>query len=64
MYRLGHSKLFGLIFGNIEYNPIMDNLDIYLRVSTDSQIDDGFGIENQKEVGLRVSVRYETNHLE
>ena len=33
----------------------MDNLDIYLRVSTDSQIDDGFGIENQKEVGLRVS---------
>lgn len=33
----------------------MENLDIYLRVSTDQQIDDGFGIENQKEVGTKVS---------
>ena len=33
----------------------MENLDIYLRVSTEQQIDDGFGIENQKEVGIKVS---------
>jgi site-specific DNA recombinase len=33
----------------------MENLDIYLRVSTDSQIEDGFGIKNQKELGLKVS---------
>ena len=34
----------------------MENLDIYLRVSTDSQIEDGFGIKNQKELGLKVSI--------
>ena len=33
----------------------MENLDIYVRVSTDQQIDDGFGIENQKDVGTKVS---------
>lgn len=33
----------------------MENLDIYLRVSTEQQIDDGFGIENQKDLGVKVS---------
>ena len=33
----------------------MDNLHIYLRVSSDSQIEDGFGIQNQKELGLKIS---------
>lgn len=33
----------------------MKNLDIYLRVSTEQQIDEGFGIENQREVGIKVS---------
>ncbi|MDC0969672.1 recombinase family protein [Alphaproteobacteria bacterium] len=33
----------------------MNNLDIYLRVSTDSQIEDGFGIQNQKDLGIKVS---------
>ena len=32
-----------------------DKLHIYLRVSSETQVSDGFGIENQKEVGLRVS---------
>jgi site-specific DNA recombinase len=35
----------------------MEKLHIYLRVSTESQITDGFGIENQKELGLSVSER-------
>ena len=33
------------------------NLHIYLRVSTESQITDGFGLENQRELGLKVSNR-------
>jgi len=39
------------------YNRTMkkEELHIYLRVSTDQQIEDGFGIDNQKELGLRVS---------
>ena len=32
-------------------------LHIYLRVSTESQVSDGFGIENQRELGLSVSER-------
>jgi hypothetical protein len=30
-------------------------LHIYLRVSSAVQMEDGFGIENQKELGLKVS---------
>ena len=33
----------------------MDNLHIYLRVSSDKQIDDGFGLESQRKLGLRIS---------
>ena len=33
----------------------MENLHIYLRVSTDSQIADGFGIQNQTDLGMKVS---------
>ncbi len=33
----------------------MDELHIYLRVSSDTQKTDGFGLENQKELGLKVS---------
>ena len=32
-----------------------EQLHIYLRVSTETQLTDGFGLDNQKEVGLRVS---------
>lgn len=35
----------------------MNKLHIYLRVSTESQVTDGFGIENQRELGLSVSER-------
>jgi DNA invertase Pin-like site-specific DNA recombinase/sporulation protein YlmC with PRC-barrel domain len=35
----------------------MKQLHIYLRVSTESQVTDGFGIENQRELGLSVSER-------
>ena len=34
-----------------------ENLHIYLRVSTDTQLSDGFGIENQKEKGIQISKR-------
>ena len=37
----------------------MENLHIYLRVSTDSQIEDGFGIQNQKDLGIRISKKLE-----
>tara|TARA_Y100000004_G_C8947862_1_gene427130 strand:- start:555 stop:2210 length:1656 start_codon:yes stop_codon:yes gene_type:complete len=33
----------------------MEELHIYLRVSSDVQMEDGFGIDNQKELGLKVS---------
>ena len=32
-----------------------EELHIYLRVSSETQMTDGFGIENQKELGLKVS---------
>ena len=32
-------------------------LHIYLRVSTETQITDGFGLENQKDLGHKVSER-------
>jgi len=41
----------------------MDNLHIYLRVSTDVQQTEGFGLENQKEVGLRVSEKLGMNPI-
>ena len=37
----------------------MENLHIYLRVSTDSQIEDGFGIQNQKDLGIKISKKLE-----
>lgn len=41
----------------------MENLHIYLRVSTDTQQTDGFGLENQKEVGLRVCEKLGMNPI-
>ena len=41
----------------------MDNLDIYLRVSTDSQIEDGFGLQNQKDLGIKVSEKLGMNPI-
>ena len=34
---------------------MVNELHIYLRVSSDIQKTDGFGLENQKELGLKVS---------
>ena len=34
-----------------------NELHIYIRVSTDIQMEDGFGLENQRELGLKVSER-------
>jgi site-specific DNA recombinase len=42
----------------------MDNLDVYLRVSSDSQIEDGFGIQNQKELGIKVSQKLGMKYIE
>ena len=39
----------------------METLHIYLRVSSDSQLEDGFGIENQKEIGIKVSEKLGMN---
>jgi site-specific DNA recombinase len=39
------------------------NLYLYLRVSTDQQLEDGFGILNQKELGLKVSKRLGFNPI-
>ena len=33
----------------------MENLHIYLRVSSETQMTDGFGIENQRDLGLSIS---------
>ena len=41
----------------------MDNLHIYLRVSSDKQIDDGFGLESQKELGLKISKNLNLNPI-
>ena len=41
----------------------MENLHIYLRVSTETQQSEGFGLENQKEVGLRVSEKLGMNPI-
>ena len=40
-----------------------DELHIYLRVSSETQQTDGFGLENQKEVGLRVSKKLGMNPI-
>ena len=41
----------------------MDNLHIYLRVSSDKQIDDGFGLDSQKELGLKISKNLNLNPI-
>ena len=41
----------------------MENLDVYLRVSSDSQIEDGFGIQNQKDLGIKVSKKLDMNPI-
>lgn len=40
----------------------METLHIYLRVSSDTQISSGFGIENQKEVGIKLSQKLGMNY--
>ena len=41
----------------------MDNLHIYLRVSSDKQIDYVFGLESQKEFGLKISKNLNLNQI-
>ncbi len=41
----------------------MENLHLYLRVSSDQQMTDGFGLENQREVGLKVSEKLGMNPI-
>jgi len=41
----------------------MEDLHIYLRVSSDSQMTDGFGLDNQKEVGLKLSEKLGMNPI-
>ena len=41
----------------------MEDLHIYIRVSTEVQQTDGFGLENQKEVGLRVCEKLGMNPI-
>ena len=40
----------------VYYGFMSEQLHIYLRVSSDVQKTDGFGLDNQKELGLKVPV--------
>ena len=42
----------------------MDDLHIYLRVSSETQMTDGFGLDNQREVGLKLCDRLGMNPIE
>jgi len=41
----------------------MKDLHIYLRVSSETQMTDGFGIENQRELGLSISKSKDMNPI-
>ena len=41
----------------------MENLHIYLRVSSETQMTDGFGLENQKEVGIKLCEKFGMNPI-
>ncbi len=41
----------------VSNNNVSEKLHIYIRVSSDSQLEDGFGLQNQKEYGMKVSQR-------